>query len=95
VLFTEKGELRNPNLHEYLIPTSMEAPRIESGFVESYEPRGPFGAKELGEGATLPIMGALANAIHDATGVRITELPITPEKILRGLQEQRAREVGD
>ncbi len=88
VLFTEDGQVRNPNLHEYLIPTAMDTPRISSGFVDSYEPRGPFGAKELGEGATLPIMGALGNAIYDATGVRITELPITPEKILRGLKEQ-------
>jgi len=88
VLFDEKGNIVNPNLHEYLIPTSMETPKIHSGFVDSYEPRGPFGAKEIGEGSTLPIMGALANAIYDATGVRICELPITPEKILKGLKEK-------
>ena len=90
ILFDDAGRVLNPNLHEYLIPTSMEAPRISSGFVESYEPRGPFGAKELGEGATLPVLGAVANAIYDATGVRITELPITPERILRGLKELAA-----
>ena len=90
VLFTGNGEVLNPNLHEYLIPTAMETPKISSNFVDSYEPRGPFGAKELGEGATLPIMGALSNAIYDATGVRITELPITPEKILAGLKERRS-----
>jgi CO/xanthine dehydrogenase Mo-binding subunit len=56
--------------------------------VESYEPNGPFGAKEVGEGSLVPILGAIANAIYDACGVRITELPITPEKILAGLKDQ-------
>jgi CO/xanthine dehydrogenase Mo-binding subunit len=56
--------------------------------VESYEPLGPFGAKEIGEGCIVPMMGAIANAIHDACGVRITELPITPEKILAGLKKK-------
>ncbi|MHC4942259.1 MAG: molybdopterin cofactor-binding domain-containing protein [Planctomycetota bacterium] len=93
VLFDEKGRIVNPNLHEYLIPTSMEAPRIRSDFVKSYEPRGPFGAKELGEGATLPVLGALANAVYDATGVRILELPITSEKILKGLKEKRKKDL--
>jgi len=89
VLFDGSGNVVNPNLHEYLIPTAFEAPHIRSGFVPSFEPRGPFGAKEIGEGTTLPVMGALANAIHDATGVRITELPITAEKILEGLTKLR------
>ena len=91
ILFSEKGETLNPNLHDYLIPTSMETPRILSDFVKSYEPRGPFGAKEVGEGATLPVMGALANAVYDATGVRICELPITSEKILEGLKALKSR----
>ena len=59
--------------------------------MESYEPRGPFGAKEIGEGSLLPVLGAIANAIYDACGVRVTELPITPEKILRGLKQRAAR----
>ena len=63
-----------------------ETPVIRSGAVESFEPRGPFGAKEVGEGCLLPVLGAIANAIYDACGVRVTELPITPEKILRGLK---------
>lgn len=86
VQFTKEGDVANATLNDYLIPTAMETPRILSDFVESYEPRGPFGAKEIGEGAALPVIGALANAIYDATGVRITELPITPEKILQGLK---------
>lgn len=85
------GSMANPNLHDYLIPSIRETPEIISKAVESYEPRGPFGAKEIGEGSLLPIIGAIANAIYDACGVRITELPITPERILAGLQEKNNR----
>ncbi|MCU0725179.1 MAG: molybdopterin-dependent oxidoreductase [Planctomycetes bacterium] len=83
------GNLANPNLHDYLIPTIADAPEIHSAAVESFEPRGPFGAKEVGEGSLLPIIGAIANAVYDATGVRVKELPITPEKILAGLRARR------
>ena len=84
-LFDAKGRPTNPNLHDYLIPTMNDIPEIHSGAVESFEPNGPLGAKEVGEGSLLPVLGAIANAIYDACGVRVTELPITPEKILRGL----------
>ncbi len=87
-LHDQQGVLLNPDLHGYLIPTIGDAPRIKSHAVESFEPHGPFGAKEIGEGCLPPILGAIANAIHDACGVRVTELPITPEKILRGLRQQ-------
>ncbi len=88
------GSIANPNLHDYLIPSIGETPEITTHAVESYEPRGPFGAKEIGEGSLLPVLGALANAIYDATGVRVTELPITPDKILRGLRAQREDQTG-
>jgi 4-hydroxybenzoyl-CoA reductase subunit alpha len=93
VIHEPDGRIRNPNLHEYLIPTIAETPEIFSAAVESYEPRGPFGAKEVGEGATLPVLGAIANAIHHATGVRVTELPITPEKVLAGIKKLKAEGV--
>jgi len=80
------GRLVNPNLHDYLIPTVCDTPDIRTVAVESYEPAGPFGAKEIGEGALLPVLGAIANAIYDACGVRVTELPITPDKIVQGLR---------
>jgi 4-hydroxybenzoyl-CoA reductase subunit alpha len=92
MVFGEQGEILNPNLHDYLLPTAQDVPPIFSSTVESYEPRGPFGAKEVGEGATLPVIGAIANAIDDAVGVRIRSLPITPEKVLRALKEKQARE---
>jgi 4-hydroxybenzoyl-CoA reductase subunit alpha len=89
VVHNPDGTIANPNLHDYLIPTIRETPELHSGAVESFEPRGPFGAKEVGEGSLLPVLGAIANAVYDACGVRVKELPITPERILRGLKEQQ------
>ncbi len=79
------GHLRNPNFHDYLLPTFADAPEITSVAVDSTDPNGPFGAKEVGEGTILPVMGAIANAVFDAVAVRVTSLPITPQKILQGL----------
>ena len=69
-----------------------ESPRLDSiatHFADTYEPSGPFGAKGIGEAATNPVAGAYANAIRDALGICFYELPITPEKILAALAEQR------
>jgi len=63
-------------------------PEVITDLIETDEPNGPFGAKEVGQGPLLPIMPAVANAIFDAVGVRIDEVPITPEKILKALDEQ-------
>ena len=87
MVYDEKGVLVNPDLHKYLLMTIKDTPEIFSGIVDSYEPEGPYGAKEVGEGATVPILGAVAHAIKDAIGCWITDLPITPEKILNALQE--------
>jgi 4-hydroxybenzoyl-CoA reductase subunit alpha len=92
VIHHPDGTIANPNLHDYLIPSIREAPEIRSVAVESFEPRGPFGAKEVGEGSLVPVLGAIANAVHDATGVWVHELPITPERILRALGEKRESE---
>ena len=73
--------------------TSKDVPDIFSGIVDSYEPEGPFGAKEIGEGATLPVLGAVAHAIANATGVWVKDLPITPEKILKALDEKKKEEI--
>jgi 4-hydroxybenzoyl-CoA reductase subunit alpha len=89
VAFDKRGRILDPNLHDYLLPTAQDVPPIDSGTVQSYEPRGPFGAKEVGEGATLPVIGAIANAIENAIGVRIKSLPITAEKVLAALQSRR------
>jgi 4-hydroxybenzoyl-CoA reductase subunit alpha len=91
--FSPSGKMLNPDLHNYLIATSADVPDINSTIVDSYEPAGPYGAKEVGEGATLPILGAIANAIEDAVGVRIKDLPITAEKILRAIKEKEKAQV--
>ena len=88
-VFDKNGKMVNADLHNYLIATSADTPVIDSTIVDSYEPEGPFGAKEVGEGATLPVLGAVANAIADAIGVRILELPITPEKVLKAIQSKQ------
>lgn len=89
VLYDKKGNILNPNLHDYLLMTIKDAPEIFSGIVESYEPEGPYGAKEVGEGATLPVLAAVGHAVANATGVWIKELPITAEKILKALKKKR------
>jgi 4-hydroxybenzoyl-CoA reductase subunit alpha len=88
VQFDERGQLLNSNLKGYLTMTIKDAPEIFSGLVDSYEPRGPFGAKEIGEGSTLPVLGAVAHAIANATGVWVRDLPITPEKILDAMRQR-------
>jgi len=88
VLFDEEGHLRNASLHDYLMATSCDAPEMATIVVPSYEPRGPYGGKECGEGSTLPVIGAIANAVSDAIGARVSELPITPERV-RALIRQK------
>lgn len=78
-----------PSMLEYKSPTTMEMPEVETFLIEDPDPNGPFGAKEAGQGPLLPVIPAVANAVFDAVGVRIDEVPITPEKILRALREGR------
>ncbi len=91
-LQVREGRVRNPTLLDYRLLTALDAPKIESVIVETDDPEGPFGAKGVGEMGTNPTAAAVANAIYDAIGVRITSLPITPEKVLRALKEQRSGE---
>jgi len=79
-----------PSMLEYKSPTSLDMPEVVTELVEEADPRGPFGAKEVGQGPLLPIMPAVANAVYDAVGVRIDEVPITPEKIMKALAEKKA-----
>ena len=78
---------RGPSLLDYKIPTALEMPPVESILVESVDPEGPFGAKEVGQGPLLPVIPAVANAIHDALGVRIDEVPITPDKVVAAMRD--------
>jgi 4-hydroxybenzoyl-CoA reductase subunit alpha len=80
------GNMRNPNLLDYKIPTSLEMPDVEVIIVESNDAEGPFGAKEAGEGPLLPILPAVVNALHDAVGARLYDLPGTPDKVYAAMK---------
>jgi CO/xanthine dehydrogenase Mo-binding subunit len=83
----EEGRLVSPSLSEYLIPTAMDVPEYKSIILESRSGVGPFGAKGIGEPALTPVAPAIANAVADAIGVRIFDLPITPEKVVNALRQ--------
>jgi xanthine dehydrogenase molybdenum-binding subunit len=85
----EGGRIKNPNLLNYRIPTAEEMCLIDPIFVETDDPEGPFGAKGLGEPASVPVAPAIGNAIANAIGVRIPDLPFTPEKILRAIRGEK------
>jgi CO/xanthine dehydrogenase Mo-binding subunit len=86
---TENGKLANPDFLDYVIPTAMDVPPIQSILVEPMDPNGPYGAKGIGEPALNPSMSAITNAIFDATGIRIKSLPVSPEMILAELRKRR------
>jgi len=77
---------RIPSMLEYKSLTSLDMPEVDVALIEDPDPNCPFGAKEVGQGPLLPVMPAVANAIYDAVGVRIDEVPITPDKVLRALE---------
>ena len=81
LLYDDKGRLTNPSLLDYRKLTSADLPNIETIIVEKPSPHGPFGARGVGEPPIVPAPAAIANAIEDATGVRLTELPLSPERI--------------
>jgi CO/xanthine dehydrogenase Mo-binding subunit len=86
--FSSRGRVRNPTLFDYKILGSLDMPPLEVILVDSYEPTGPMGAKSIAEiGINAPIP-TIANAIHDAVGIRLKKTPFTPERVLAALREQ-------
>jgi len=85
----EKGENMNPNFRDYKILTAKDVIPIEAPVLETYDKDGPFGAKGIGEPGCVPTAPAIANAIYDAVGVRIKDLPITPERVLAAIREKK------
>lgn len=81
LMFDDSGRLMNPSLLDYRKLTAADLPNIETIIVEVPSPSGPFGARGVGEPPIVPAPAAIANAVEDAAGVRITELPVTPERI--------------
>ncbi len=86
----DEGVTQTPSLSEYLIPTAKDLPKTQAIILESGTGVGPFGAKGIGEPSLTPAAPAVANAVADAIGVRIPDLPITPEKVLEALDRRRA-----
>jgi nicotinate dehydrogenase medium molybdopterin subunit len=83
------GKVVNAQLTDYVIPTSLDVPEIVAAIVERPDPTGPFGAKGIGEPSLIPTAPAIVNAIQDAVGIRIRDLPATPEKVFKALQEKK------
>ncbi len=88
MVFSASGSLMNPSMIEYRVPVTTDLPdTLETVLVENADGAGPFGAKGMGEGGGLPVAPAIANAVARATGVRIRDLPLTPERVWRALRE--------
>src|SRR5439155_24312910 len=88
-LVCEGGMVLNPRLSTYKITTALEMPPIRSLWVETNDPRGPYGAKGLAEMGLVPTAPAIANAVYDATGARVHRIPLTPERVLAALDAVR------
>ncbi|HAQ39601.1 MAG TPA: carbon monoxide dehydrogenase [Clostridiales bacterium] len=84
------GRFLNPSLHDYKMPTIRDMPKIDANIVEAYDPSAPYGGKESGEGPIQPVAPAIFNAVYDAIGVRFTEMPLTPEKVLNAINAKKA-----
>jgi len=88
----EGGQTLNPSFMGYSLPTANQMPEIKIAHIVTEDPHGPFGAKETGEGSLDPAAPAICNAIYNATGVRILDLPVTAEKILKGLKKKESQD---
>jgi xanthine dehydrogenase molybdenum-binding subunit len=93
-VIVHQGKVLNPDFLDYKLFTSADMPEIKTIIVETDDPGGPYGAKGVGEMGGTPTAAAIANAIYDAIGVRMTQLPMTPERILSALDEKNIKEEG-
>jgi CO/xanthine dehydrogenase Mo-binding subunit len=87
-MWYKNGQQMNANFLDYRIPYSVDTPDMDITIIESNDPEGPYGAKEAGEGPIHPVLPSIGNAVYDAVGVRMMELPITPDKVLKKLKEK-------
>jgi CO/xanthine dehydrogenase Mo-binding subunit len=87
-MIVDHGRVKNPQMTDYIVPTALDVPTIVTKIVERPEPTGAFGAKGIGEPSLLPTAPAIVNAIQDAVGVRLRDLPVTPEKVLKALEDK-------
>ncbi len=89
IIWDELGRIQNPDLGRYIIPSSKDLPDVESYYVEAEYPEGPFGAKGIGEQPLMGLAPALANAVYNALGIQLTEIPLTPERVWEAIQKHR------
>ena len=87
----ENGATQNPSFLEYKIPSAFEQPEVDIVPCYSDDSEGPFGAKEAGEGILAPIIPAIANAVYDAVGIRLTQLPMRPDRVLSALAKENKK----
>ena len=88
MVYDSDGRMRNPNLLDYAIPTIGDVPKVKTVLVEQGCDTGPYGAKGVGEPPIIPGAAAIINAVYDAVGVRVTEIPITAERLMKALKEK-------
>ena len=84
----QEGVVKTPSFQEYLLPTSMDVPEVKAILIESGDGVGPFGAKGVGEPSVNSVAPAIANALYDAVGARVYDLPLTPEKVLKAIKNR-------
>jgi CO/xanthine dehydrogenase Mo-binding subunit len=90
--YDEAGQLLTSTLMDYALPHSQDVPAITPLLVEVPSALGPFGAKGVGEPPVVPVAAAIANAIKDAVGVRMTQIPMTPERVFASLNEEKSKD---
>ena len=88
-LLVRDGRILNPTFLDYRVPTALDMPQIESVIIETADPEGPFGAKGVGEMGGTPTAPAIANAVYNAIGIRLTQLPMTGERVLKAIRENQ------
>jgi CO/xanthine dehydrogenase Mo-binding subunit len=88
-IYDAHGRLENPGFLDYRVPVASDLPMIDTVLVEVANPRHPFGVRGVGEVPIVPPMAAVANAIYDAVGVRLTDLPMSPPKVLAAIERAR------
>lgn len=94
LLYNDKGRILNDNLLDYKLPTAMDTPELQVGFVETVDPTGPYGNKSLGEPPTIPTAPTLRNALLHATGVGVNSIPLNPQKLVEAFTEAGLIEKG-
>ena len=89
--FDDKGQMLNSSYLDYRVPTMLDLPKLDTILVQHPNPDHPFGVRGVAEISVVPPLGALANAIYDAVGVRMSDLPMAPHKIVKALQEKNGK----